>query len=202
MTDASISRAVRQAVRERASFCCEYCFSQWKYCPDPLSVEHIIPQARGGSNGESNLALSCQGCNGHKHVVKDQESHLVLNLRSTETSSAGAGVLHRSRQHNMPASLHSGGVRYANPLCNHATLAFAVDFVHRLTPTPSATSSQLSLTLRRPGSRFWKRLPTPGMWFPPASTSTIRPWRQHPHAPVRRRAGECRALVQYTVAAK
>ena len=69
MTDASISRAVRRTVRERASFCCEYCFSQWKYCPDPLSVEHIIPQARGGSNGESNLALSCQGCNGHKHIA-------------------------------------------------------------------------------------------------------------------------------------
>jgi 5-methylcytosine-specific restriction endonuclease McrA len=69
MTDAVISRAIRQAVRERASFCCEYCFSQWKYCPDPLSVEHIIPRAQGGSNDESNLALSCQGCNGHKYVA-------------------------------------------------------------------------------------------------------------------------------------
>ena len=69
MTEASLSRAVRQAVRERASSCCEYCFSQWKYCPDPLRVEHIIPQARGGSNDESNLALSCQGCNGRKHVA-------------------------------------------------------------------------------------------------------------------------------------
>lgn len=69
MTDASITRAMIQAVRERASLCCEYCFAQWKYCPDPLSVEHIIPKASGGSNDESNLALSCQGCNGHKHVA-------------------------------------------------------------------------------------------------------------------------------------
>ena len=69
MTDASVSRATARTVRERASFCCEYCFSQWKYCPDPLSVEHIIPKARGGSSDESNLALSCQGCNGHKHLA-------------------------------------------------------------------------------------------------------------------------------------
>ncbi|MBC8868709.1 MAG: HNH endonuclease [Planctomycetes bacterium] len=69
MTDAPISPAVRQAVRESASCCCEYCFSQEKYCPDPLSIEHIIPRARGGSNDESNLAFSCQGCNGRKHVA-------------------------------------------------------------------------------------------------------------------------------------
>jgi hypothetical protein len=69
MTDASVSRVLRQAVRENASFCCEYCFSQWKYCPDPLSVEHITPRACGGSDDESNLALSCQACNGHKHVA-------------------------------------------------------------------------------------------------------------------------------------
>lgn len=69
MTDAYLSRDLRRAVRERASFCCEYCFSQWKDCPDPLSVEHIIPKARGGSDDESNLTLSCQGCNGHKHIA-------------------------------------------------------------------------------------------------------------------------------------
>ena len=69
MTNAPIGRAIRQAVWERASFCCEYCFSQGKYCPDPLSVEHLIPRSRGGSNDESNLALSCQGCNGYKHVA-------------------------------------------------------------------------------------------------------------------------------------
>lgn len=69
MTDRAISRDIRQSVRERACFCCEYCFSQWKYCPDPLSVEHIIPLARGGANDEMNLSLSCQGCNGHKHMA-------------------------------------------------------------------------------------------------------------------------------------
>ena len=69
MSDHAISRALRQSVRQRASFCCEYCLSQWKYCPDPLSVEHIVPRAGGGADDDANLALSCQGCNGHKHVA-------------------------------------------------------------------------------------------------------------------------------------
>jgi 5-methylcytosine-specific restriction endonuclease McrA len=69
MIDPAISHTLRQMVRERASFCCEYCFSQGKYIPDPLSVEHIIPRSRGGSHDEPTLALSCQGCNGRKHVA-------------------------------------------------------------------------------------------------------------------------------------
>jgi hypothetical protein len=68
VTPRAISRAARHAVRERAFFCCEYCFSQEKYCPDPLSVEHIVPRASGGGNDIANLALACQGCNGRKHV--------------------------------------------------------------------------------------------------------------------------------------
>ncbi len=69
MTTRRISPAVRQAVRQRASFCCEYCYSQEKYCPDPLSVEHIVPRASAGRDDDANLALACQGCNGRKHVA-------------------------------------------------------------------------------------------------------------------------------------
>jgi 5-methylcytosine-specific restriction endonuclease McrA len=69
MTDQAINRALRHLVRERASACCEYCFSQEKCCPDPLSVEHIIPRCRGGASDERNLAFSCQGCNGRKHTA-------------------------------------------------------------------------------------------------------------------------------------
>lgn len=32
-----------------------------------FAVEHIIPVARGGSDGLDNLALACSGCNGHKY---------------------------------------------------------------------------------------------------------------------------------------
>jgi hypothetical protein len=34
----------------------------------PFSVEHIIPRQAGGETMLDNLALACQGCNGHKYV--------------------------------------------------------------------------------------------------------------------------------------
>lgn len=70
MTESSLTPAVRQAVRERAGFCCEYHFSQARYCPDPLSIDHIEPRSGGGSDELSNLAGACQGCNGHKYAKK------------------------------------------------------------------------------------------------------------------------------------
>ena len=62
-----ISESLRQAVEERAGGRCEYCKSLRKYSPQPFTIEHIIPLAKGGSNDMDNLAFSCGGCNGHKY---------------------------------------------------------------------------------------------------------------------------------------
>ena len=56
----TISAHERKAVAERALYCCEYCQSQLKFSADSFSVEHIVPQSRGGSDDVSNLALACQ----------------------------------------------------------------------------------------------------------------------------------------------
>jgi hypothetical protein len=69
MADFKISASLRQQVTRRAFGCCEYCLSQAQFSPDPFSVEHIVPRGKGGSNELDNLAFSCQGCNGHKHVA-------------------------------------------------------------------------------------------------------------------------------------
>ena len=61
-------RPQKTVVAERASWSCEYCRSQARYCPDPFVVEHVMPRSGGGSNDLSNLALACQGCNGHKYT--------------------------------------------------------------------------------------------------------------------------------------
>lgn len=68
MPEPRISRRTREAVIRRAGACCEYCASQARFTPDPLSVEHIIPRARDGKSTLDNLALACQGCNGRKHI--------------------------------------------------------------------------------------------------------------------------------------
>jgi HNH endonuclease len=58
----------RKEVPRRARGCGEYCLSQEPYSPDPFSVEHIIPLAKGGTHDLDNLAWSWQGCNSRKYV--------------------------------------------------------------------------------------------------------------------------------------
>ncbi len=65
----SIPKEARDAVVSRALGKCEYCLTPQKYCPDPYSVEHVCPRSRGGGDDESNLALSCSGCSGHKFTA-------------------------------------------------------------------------------------------------------------------------------------
>lgn len=66
MSSSRPGSAVRQLVARRANGCCEYCLSQVDFTPDPFSIEHILPQSRGGSDDPGNLALACQGCNNRK----------------------------------------------------------------------------------------------------------------------------------------
>ena len=59
--------ALRNLVRRRARFRCEYCGVHQH--ADPLltfHVEHIIARQHGGLTDEANLCLSCHHCNLHK----------------------------------------------------------------------------------------------------------------------------------------
>jgi hypothetical protein len=53
-------------VAERARHRCEYCLAFEKLSNSAFEVEHIQPRHTGGSEDESNLALSCRACNGNK----------------------------------------------------------------------------------------------------------------------------------------
>lgn len=68
MSDKHIPAELRRLVHTRARGLCEYCRSQARFSPQPFSVEHIIARALGGQTIAENLALSCQGCNGHKYI--------------------------------------------------------------------------------------------------------------------------------------
>jgi len=61
-----ISEGLRQLVTIRAKGYCEYCQSQESFATQRFSIEHIVPRVMGGLNVVENLALACQGCNGHK----------------------------------------------------------------------------------------------------------------------------------------
>jgi hypothetical protein len=62
---AYLASALRQAVEERAHDRCEYCGTARAIVVE-MEVDHIIPQAAGGTDDLGNLCLTCVGCNGFK----------------------------------------------------------------------------------------------------------------------------------------
>ena len=68
MTSRYIGHAINERVRKQAGSRCGYCLSQQRYVLGKLEIEHIIPQARGGTSDEDNLWLSCRLCNSYKGI--------------------------------------------------------------------------------------------------------------------------------------
>ena len=62
----SIPSERREQVRKRAGLACEYCGVTETDAGGELTLDHIQPQAQGGSDEIENLALCCSRCNGYK----------------------------------------------------------------------------------------------------------------------------------------
>lgn len=59
-----MTQSVRQFVRERAGFRCEYCRLHQDDSPlAALHIEHIRPRKHGGTDAVENLCLACIDCN-------------------------------------------------------------------------------------------------------------------------------------------
>jgi hypothetical protein len=58
--------ALRELVRQRAHFRCEYCLIHEEDALFPHVVDHIIARKHGGPTHENNLAWSCMACNAFK----------------------------------------------------------------------------------------------------------------------------------------
>lgn len=63
------TRKVRPHIAIQAKHMCGYCQLQEVVSGIPLTIEHIIPIARGGTDDEDNLWLSCGLCNGKKGTI-------------------------------------------------------------------------------------------------------------------------------------
>jgi hypothetical protein len=61
-----LTAALKRAVRERATFCCEYCRFPESRTIVPFHFDHIIARQHGGKTALENLALSCCYCNRFK----------------------------------------------------------------------------------------------------------------------------------------
>jgi len=79
----TISEELKGRIREAAGDRCGYCLSSQKYILGPLEIDHIIPQAAGGSDEEENLWLACRMCNNYKKAqthTKDPITGQIIRL--------------------------------------------------------------------------------------------------------------------------
>lgn len=62
----TITADVRQQVRERANFACEFCGVTETDTGDQLTIDHFQPQAKDGDDSLENLIYCCVRCNQYK----------------------------------------------------------------------------------------------------------------------------------------
>jgi 5-methylcytosine-specific restriction endonuclease McrA len=73
-------RLSRRAVFARDGYRCQYCGSQDRH----LTVDHIVPRAKGGGNTWENLVAACKRCNNHKGGRTLEQCGLNLRQRPTQ----------------------------------------------------------------------------------------------------------------------
>lgn len=66
-----VSSAQRRRLTAAARSRCGYCHTQEVVSGIPLTVEHLIPKAKGGTDDTDNLWLSCRLCNERKGTLTE-----------------------------------------------------------------------------------------------------------------------------------
>lgn len=59
----TITPIIREHVRQRANYLCEYCHSPERVSSSRFTLDHITPRSLGGPDTLNNLALACRRCN-------------------------------------------------------------------------------------------------------------------------------------------
>lgn len=62
----TIRAAIREEVRARAQFACEYCSVHETDSGDLLTIDHFQPVGKGGYDSSENLVYCCMRCNQYK----------------------------------------------------------------------------------------------------------------------------------------
>lgn len=68
MSQSYVPRAVRLRVAAAAGHRCGYCLTPASLVGAPLEIDHLVPEALGGTNEVENLWLACSSCNSHKGI--------------------------------------------------------------------------------------------------------------------------------------
>jgi hypothetical protein len=76
-----LSKAIREQVRQRAGYLCEYCHTneRWQYVR--FTIDHLAAVSEGGADDPNNLALACFHCNrrrSNKQFAIDSETGEIV----------------------------------------------------------------------------------------------------------------------------
>jgi hypothetical protein len=63
----TVNESIRQFVRQRAKYLCEYCHSPERSSSDIFTIDHLMPKSLGGLDKINNLALACRRCNERRY---------------------------------------------------------------------------------------------------------------------------------------
>jgi hypothetical protein len=74
---APVAPVLRHRIAEEARHRCGYCLTQEVVSGVPLTLEHIVPRARGGRSVQENLWLSCRLCNERKGALIEASDPLT-----------------------------------------------------------------------------------------------------------------------------
>ncbi|ELS32926.1 MULTISPECIES: HNH endonuclease [Pseudanabaena] len=66
----------RREVLRRDNHTCQYCGSNKK-----LTIDHVIPRAKGGLNTWENVVIACESCNHRKGNRTPQEANMPLRIK-------------------------------------------------------------------------------------------------------------------------
>jgi len=69
----------RYRIFQRDAFKCQYC--EKRFSPQELTLDHIVPKSRGGSDEPENLVAACVDCNQEKDDRTPEEAK--MHLRAT-----------------------------------------------------------------------------------------------------------------------
>ena len=69
-------RFSRRNIFERDKHTCQYC--RKKLCKPELTIDHVIPQSKGGRDSWENLVLACVKCNVKKSNRTPDQAHMPL----------------------------------------------------------------------------------------------------------------------------
>jgi hypothetical protein len=79
---------VGRSVQARAGGRCEYCRMHQALQGATFHLEHVVPNSRGGSSDQENLAWACPGCNlrkANRVQAADPESGTIIPLFNPRT---------------------------------------------------------------------------------------------------------------------